>query len=98
MISSYHQPLWSYIEPDRTDIYNGFAETCMTLFGAFGALLAAKINQEFIEKWALWILVTCSMCMGSLAIVAGQTTTVFLSYAMYIALGALYQFMLTVAL
>lgn len=92
----YNQPLWHFIEPGREDIYNGFAEAGLTLFGALGALLAAKLSQEFIEKWAIWIVVVCSMALGSFSIAAGQTTSVFVSYAMYISLGAVYYFMITV--
>lgn len=96
LMYSYNQPLWHFIEPERTVVYNGFAETGMTLFGALGALLAAKLSQKFIEKWAIWIVVVCSIGMGSFSIIAGQTTSVFVSYAMYVCLGALYHFMITV--
>lgn len=96
LIYSYNQPLWHFIEPDRTDVYNGLTETGMTLVGALGSLLAAKLSQEFIEKWALSIVVICSMGLGSFSIVAGLTSSVFVSYGMYIALGALYHFMITV--
>lgn len=96
MVYTYNQPLWYFIEPDREDIYNGFAETGLTLFGALGALLAGKLNQQFVEKWAIWIMVVCSIGQGTLSIVAGNTTNVFVSYAVYIALGAVYYFMVTV--
>lgn len=96
LMYSYNQPLWHFIEPERTVVYNGFAETGMTLFGALGALLAAKLSQKFIENWAIWIVVVCSIGMGSFSIIAGQTSSVFVSYAMYVCLGALYHFMITV--
>lgn len=96
MVYTYNQPLWAFIEPDREDIYNGFAESGLTLFGALGALLAGKLNQQFIEKWAIVIVVVCCLGQGTFAILAGRTTSVFLSYAMYIAVGVVYYFMVTV--
>lgn len=93
----YNQPLWHFIDPEREDIYNGFAETGLTLFAAIGSLLAGKLNQKFIEKWAIGIVIVCSLGMGTLSITAGNTPSVFVSYAMYILLGAVFYFMITVA-
>lgn len=96
MVYTYNQPLWYFIEPDREDIYNGFAETGLTLFGALAALLAGKLNQQFVEKWAICIMVSCSIAQGTFSIVAGNTSNVFVSYGVYIALGVVYYFMVTV--
>lgn len=92
----YNQPLWHYIEPDREAIFNGFAEAGLTLFGALGALLAGLLNQKFIEKSVIPIVILCSATMGICAVLAGITKTVFVAYAMYIALGAGYHFMITI--
>lgn len=96
MVYIYAQPLWYSIEPDRKVTYNGFAEAGLTLFGALGSLAAAKLSQERIERWAIGIVIICSIGLGSMAIVAGQTGSVFVSYAMYVSFGALYNFMITV--
>lgn len=96
MVYAYNQPLWHFIEPDRETEYNGFAEAGLTLFGALGALLAGRLNQQFVEKAAIWIMVACSLCQGTFSVLAGRTTTVFLSYAMYMLFGAAYYFMVTV--
>lgn len=96
MVYSYNQPLWHFMEPDREVIYNGFAEFGLTLFGALGSLWAAKLNQKFIEKWALWIVVVCSIGMGTFSIIAGNTQNLMVSYAMYIVLGAVFYFMFTI--
>lgn len=96
MVYAYNQPLWHFIEPDREIEYNGFAEAGLTLFGALGALLAGKLNQQFVERAAIWIMVACSLCQGTFSVLAGQTRKVFLSYAMYMMFGAAYYFMVTV--
>lgn len=96
MMYMYNQALWHFIEPERVVVYNGFAEAALTLCGALGALLAAKLSQHFIEKWAIGIVIVCSIGLGSLSIAAGRTTSVFVSYGMYVAIGAVFNFMITV--
>lgn len=96
MAYTYNQPLWYFIEPERETLFNGFAEAGLTLFGALGALLAAKLNQKFVEKFAIWVMVACALGEGAVVMVTGRSSTVFLSYAMYIFVGAIYYFMVTV--
>lgn len=90
------QPLWHFIEPDRDDIYNGAAEALVTLFGALSAFSAAFLNQSQVEKWDVWILTLCSALQGGFMIIAALTSSVFVSYAMYILFGTLYHFMITI--
>lgn len=82
MVYNYTQPLWEFIEPDREDIYNGFAEAGLTSLGGLGSLFAGKLNQQFIEKWAIRIIVTISFCEGIFAHFAGITNSVIVSYVM----------------
>lgn len=97
MCYMFNQALWAAIEPDRKVMYNGFAEAGLTSLGAFGSMMAAKLSHPFIEKWAMGIVIICSMAMGSFSIMAGLTPSVFVSYAMYILIGGTYYFMITVA-
>ena len=94
MGNMYAQPLWHYIEPERENIFNGFAEAGQTLCGGLAALLAGKLNQQYVERTATWIMAVCSIGMGVLLLVGGRTSSVFVSYAMYILFGATYYFML----
>lgn len=96
MAYTYNQPLWHFIEPDRVTVFNGFAEAGLTLFGAFGAQLAGILNPRFVEKSGMWIMLGCAVAQGSFSILAGRTGSVFVSYAMYIIIGAVYYFMVTV--
>lgn len=96
MMYVYNQPLWHFINPNMETVYNGFAEGGLTLCGALGALLAAKLNQEFIEKWATVIVIVCSFFLGTIGIIAGHTTIVYVSYVMYVCFGAIFNFMITV--
>lgn len=68
----------------------------MTLVGALTALLAALLNQKYVERFDVWILTVCSVIQGGVVLVACTTTNVFVSYAMYILFGALYHFMITI--
>lgn len=90
------QPLWHAIDPNREAIYNGAAEALVTLFGALAALLAGVLNQNYVERFDVWILTSCSVVQGAVLLLAALTTNIFVSYAMYILFGALYHFMITI--
>lgn len=96
MVWNYNQSLWDYMEPAMETPFNGFAEGGLTLCGAVSALLAAKLSQKFIEKWAIVIVIVCSFFLGNIAIIAGHTRIIYVSYAMYVIFGGLYNFMITI--
>ena len=84
------QPLWHFIEPERENIYNGFTEAGLFVGGAIGALLAAKVNQQFVEKAATWIMASSFLAMGCLLMLSGNTSSVIVAYAAHIVNGTLY--------
>lgn len=83
------------MEPDRENVYNGFAEMGLTLCGAIGAQLAGLLNQKFIEKWVIWVVSVCSAILAVLIYLTGHTP-VMVSYGIYIITGGTFYFMITI--
>lgn len=96
-IQSYVQLLWLDIDPNQENIYNGYVEACLTLFGALSCLAAGLISSENFEKFDLWILTACSLIEGGMIVVSSLTSQLVVAYLMYILFGVLYMFMITLA-
>lgn len=95
MIQSYVQILWQEIDNHKENLYNGGVEAILTLLGACGALIAGSINMKFYERYNMLILAVCASIEGTLILISAYTEEVFVAYAMYIAFGSLYNFMIT---
>lgn len=95
LVLNYIQVLWLEIETEN--VYNGGVEAGLTLLGAISAYGAGSIDSKIFQKYNLWILTICSLAEGGFIITAALTESIILSYAMYIAFGVLYMFMITMA-
>ncbi|KAJ3652559.1 hypothetical protein Zmor_018513 [Zophobas morio] len=95
-VEFYLQPLYSAIQDDDTNIYNGAVEAIITLLGFLAALLAGylKFNWEIKGELTLGLF---SLIQGALIVAVSQTEYLFLCYAFYIVFGILYHFMITIA-
>lgn len=93
----YIQFLWQQTNPDHENVYNGAVEAALTLLGALGALTAGYLDSKRFERWDMWLLTVCSGLQGSALVWAAFTSSVWISYVMYIIFGILYHFMITVA-
>lgn len=97
-VQTYMQPLWSVIQAEDEDqaFYNGATEAALTLLGFLGALLAGvlKVNWAFVGELMLAV---CSIVSGTLLLISSQAESIFVSYLCYVAFGALYHFVITVA-
>ncbi|KAJ3652560.1 hypothetical protein Zmor_018514 [Zophobas morio] len=95
-VEAYLQPLYSAIQEDDTNIYNGAVEAIITLLGFLAALLAGylKFNWEIKGELTLGLF---SLIQGALMVVVSQTEYLFLCYVFYIVFGILYHFMITIA-
>ncbi|XP_023017748.2 thiamine transporter 2-like [Leptinotarsa decemlineata] len=96
-VQTYIQPLWQVIVNDpSTPIYNGAVEAILTVFGFLGALLAGVFKADWRVKGELTLTI-CSLLQGFVLLYAARTLNVKHCYICYIAFGALYHFMITVA-
>nr|XP_023028851.1 thiamine transporter 1-like [Leptinotarsa decemlineata] len=96
-VQTYIQPLWQVIVNDSsTPIYNGAVEAVLTVFGFLGALLAGVFKADWRVKGELTLTI-CSLLQGFVLLYAARTLNVKHCYICYIAFGALYHFMITVA-
>lgn len=85
------------IDKDREFLLNAGVEAALTLFGALAAFLAGSLKSPLFIKFDLWILTFCSLLEGILIIISSQTSSIWVAYLMYITVGILYQFMITIA-
>lgn len=96
-VQCYMQVLWNDIQDDpNTPIYNGAVESVLTVLGFMGALLAGILRVDWKVKGDL-ALTVCSLLSGFIILYTSRTKYVILSYICYIAFGAVYHFMITIA-
>lgn len=96
-VQTYMQPLWAQIVNDPSQpIYNGAVEAALTILGFAGALCAGFMRCDF-ETWGDLLLVLSSLAEGVILLYSSRTLYVVHSYVCYVAFGALFHFMITIA-
>lgn len=96
-VQTYMQPLWTQIVDDPSKpIYNGAVEAVLTILGFAGTLFAGVLKCDWEVKGEL-ALVLSSLAEGFILLYASRTSYVVHSYICYVAFGALFHFMITIA-
>ena len=96
-VQSYVQLLWSEIDPNQKNVFNGGVEAALTFLGVWSAFGAGFLISKTFHKFDLWILTLCSLLEGILIIISSRTTSIWIAYSMYVLFGVLYTFMITMA-
>lgn len=95
LVINYVQLLWQEIDPDQENFFNGGVEALLTLFGALSATLAGHVlNQSFV-RYDIYLLTLCSFLEGGLILISANTSSIYVSYIMYILFGILFHFIIT---
>ncbi|XP_055716077.1 thiamine transporter 1-like [Phlebotomus papatasi] len=95
---SYVQILWTAINVDKEEIWNGAVEAAMTILGAISALIAGYSHSSFLsDRRSIFILVIVSLAEGLAIFLGSHTSNLFVSYAAYLIFGVLYSFASTIA-
>lgn len=95
---SYVQILWTAINVDKKEIWNGAVEAAMTILGAISALIAGYSHSSFLsDRRSIFILVIVSLAEGLAIFLGSHTSNLFVSYAAYLIFGVLYSFASTIA-
>lgn len=95
LVINYVQLLWQEIDPNQENFYNGAVEALLTLFGALSATLAGHVLKTSFEKYDIYLLTMCSFIEGGLILISSATSSIYLSYIMYILFGILFHFIIT---
>lgn len=95
-VINYVQLLWQEIDPLQENFYNGAVEALLTLFGALSATLAGHVLKSSFEKYDIYLLTLCSFIEGGLILISAATSSVYVSYFMYIIFGILFHFIITI--
>lgn len=96
LVINYVQLLWQQIDPDQESFYNGAVEALLTLFGALSAILAGYVLGSSFEKYDVYLLSLCSFIEGGLILISSATSSIYVSYIMYIFFGILFHFIITI--
>lgn len=89
--------LWKDIDPFEKNLYYGAVEGAVTLLGAITSFAAGFLNSKKFDRFGMWLLAACSAIEGVLLMWASDTNSLYMCYFMYIAFGALHNFMITAA-
>uniref|UniRef100_A0A1I8PS62 Uncharacterized protein n=1 Tax=Stomoxys calcitrans TaxID=35570 RepID=A0A1I8PS62_STOCA len=97
-VTAYVQLMWKDIEPTPDIAWNGAVDAIFTALAALCALVAGYIHAGRLESQAsLLLLAGLSALEGGAILLICWTENIYVSYAGYIAFGALYGFIITVA-
>lgn len=96
-VQQYIQLLWKDIDPFEKNLYYGAVEGAVTLLGAITSFAAGFLNSKKFDRFGMWLLAACSAIEGVLLMWASDTNSLYMCYFMYIAFGALHNFMITAA-
>lgn len=94
----YAQPLWSVVveNQENQELYNGGVEAILTVLGASGALLAGVLKVDWKSKGE-FVLTIVTVIQGLALLYMSKTNNIFICYACYVVVGALYHFIITIA-
>lgn len=96
-VQQYIQLLWKDIDPFEKNLYYGAVEGAVTLLGAITSFAAGFLNSKKFDRLGMWVLTACSAIEGVFLMWASDTDSLYMCYFMYIAFGALHNFMITAA-
>jgi thiamine transporter 2/3 len=95
LVINYVQLLWQEIDPKQESFYNGGVEALLTLFGALSATLAGHVLNKSFVRYDIYLLTLCSFVEGGLILISATTSSIYVSYIMYILFGILFHFIIT---
>lgn len=93
----YSQLLWQVIDPHRDSNYNGAVEALHMLCGSLAAFSAGFLSTQQVERFSFLILTLGSLILGGCLLAAAWSHSVWVAYSAHVLIGALYNFMITVA-
>ncbi|XP_075146467.1 thiamine transporter 1-like isoform X2 [Haematobia irritans] len=97
-VTAYVQLMWKDIEPSPDIAWNGAVDAVFTALAAVCALVAGYIHAGRLTSQAsLLLLAVLSALEGGCILLICWTQNIYVSYSGYIAFGALYGFIITVA-
>jgi hypothetical protein len=93
----YIQTLYSLLQTEDQDLYNGAVIALQTFLGFCSSLLAGYVNVTWRNKLDM-ALAASSLVAGILTIAISQTENIFLCYSLYILNSTLVYFMTTLVM
>ncbi len=83
------------IDSDQERFLNGGVEAMLTLLGAVSATVAGHTLNKSFAKYDIYLLTLCSFLQGGLILISAITSSIYVSYIMYILFGVSFHFIIT---